>query len=130
MTTITLPFPDKVLWPNGRPAHWAPRHRASKAARKLAHQETRLAMGPGKPDWQGVHLTWTIHPKTAHGIDDDAPPYALKAYRDGIADALGIDDAHFTASYPFGAPIKGGLVRVTITPAEPTEPKFNPEAIK
>ena len=115
MITIALPFPVKLLWPNGRPPHWAAKHRAVKAARNLAWRETRLAFGPSRPVWQKVNLAWVIHPKTAHHIDDDAPPAALKAFRDGIADALGIDDAHFTATYTIGAPVRGGAIEVTLS---------------
>lgn len=121
MTTVTLPFPVKLLWPNGRAPHWASRHRAVKAARSLAALECRAAIGPGKPGWTGVTLAWVIHPKTAHRIDDDAPPYALKAFRDGIADALGIDDSRFVATYAMGEPIKGGRVVVTIGPSNHSE---------
>lgn len=115
--TVHLPFPDKILWPNGR-GHRMAKARAIKTARKLAAWEVIAAYRP-RPDWEAVRLDWVIHPKTAHPIDDDAPPSALKAYRDGIADALGIDDAHFQATYQFGAPIKGGAVLVTISEAKP-----------
>ena len=115
MITLTLPFPVRMLWPNGRAPHWAARHRAVKAARSLAGLECRAAIGPTKPAWQSVALAWVIHPKTAHRIDDDAPPYALKAFRDGIADALGIDDSRFTATYAMADPIKGGRVVLTIS---------------
>lgn len=117
MITVTLPFPTKVLWPNGRPGHWAVKSRAAKQARRTSWALALEAMGGRLPLWKAVRLEWTIHPKTAHQIDDDAPPAALKAYRDGIADALGIDDANFTATYSFGEPIKGGSVLVTISEA-------------
>jgi crossover junction endodeoxyribonuclease RusA len=39
-----------------------------------------------------------------------------KAAQDGIADALGIDDSKFECSYRLGEPVKGGAVRVEITP--------------
>ena len=112
---VTLPFPAKILWPNGR-GHWANKAREVKASRRNAWASTLEAIGGRAPDWSAAKLVWTIHPKTAHTIDDDAPPSALKSYRDGIADALRLDDKFFTASYAFAEPVKGGLVRVEISP--------------
>jgi crossover junction endodeoxyribonuclease RusA len=115
MIVLDLPFPAKVLWPNGR-GHWAAKARATKSARRMAWTLALEALSGAKPDWQKVSLSWVIHPKTANRLDDDGPPAALKAFRDGIADALGIDDANFQASYAISGPIRGGLVSVTITP--------------
>lgn len=114
---ITLPWPDKSLWPNGR-SHWATKAKAVKGARRTSWALALAAMNGRLPLWKQVKLHWVIHPKTAHAIDDDAPPYALKSYRDGIADALGIDDKNFRATYEFGPPIKGGSVIVTIEEGE------------
>lgn len=41
----------------------------------------------------------------------------MKPYFDGIADALGINDARFLPSYEFAAPEKPGRVEVTFSPA-------------
>lgn len=112
---ITLPFPAKILWPNGR-GHWASRARAVNSARIEAAWHIRSVAK--KTVWKSAKLHWVIHPKTAHPIDDDAPPYALKSYRDGIADALGIDDKNFRATYEFGPPVKGGAVIVKIEEGE------------
>lgn len=117
MITLELPFPTKVLWPNGRPGHWAVKARAIKSARRVAAWEVKAA-NRQRLSWRAATLAWTIHPKTANKIDDDAPPAALKAYRDGIADALGIDDQNFSATYQFGSPVKGGAVLVTISEAK------------
>lgn len=114
---LTLPFPAKILWPNGR-GHWAAKARSVASARRTAWALTLEASG-GKWPTIAAKLNWTIHPKTAHTIDDDAPPSALKSYRDGIADALGVDDKFFTATYAFAEPIKGGLVRVSIEAVTP-----------
>lgn len=116
MIRIELPFPAKILWPNGR-GHWAAKARAVRSARDWAAWQ--VVGGYRKnPHWKSAKLHWVIHPKTAHPIDDDAPPYALKSYRDGIADALGIDDKNFRATYEFGPPVKGGAVIVTIEEGE------------
>lgn len=115
---LTLPFPAKILWPNGR-GHWSTKSRVVKAARHDAWLLTLAAIGADRAVYSAAKLAWTIHPKTAHTIDDDAPPSALKSYRDGIADALRLDDKFFTATYAFAEPIKGGLVRVSIEAVTP-----------
>jgi len=39
---------------------------------------------------------------------------ATKALRDGLMDALGVDDSRFVVTYEMGEPIKGGAVMVQI----------------
>lgn len=106
---IQLPWPDKALSPNGR-AHWAQKARAVKAARREAWITTLAAMDGRTVSWQAVDLHWIFRPKTATAPDEDNIEAASKAYRDGIADALGIDDANFRATREIGLPIKGGAV--------------------
>lgn len=117
MIALSLPWPAKILWPNGR-GHWAAKAAATKIARTAAWALTLEAIGRHKPTWQRVKLSWTFHPKTANRVDDDNAAASAKAYRDGIAQALGIDDQNFTATYEIGSPIKGGLVRVTLEEAK------------
>ena len=40
---------------------------------------------------------------------------ATKALRDGLMDALGVDDSRFVVTYEMGEPVKGGAVQVEIT---------------
>ena len=112
--SVHLPWFDKALKRNGTQAHWAKKARAVKAARQTAWALTLEALKGRKVDWQAVKLHWVFHPKTAHTVDDDNCEASAKHYRDGIADALGIDDARFTATREVGAPIKGGAVIVQI----------------
>jgi crossover junction endodeoxyribonuclease RusA len=112
-TRIALPWPDRVLSPNGR-SHWATKARAVKSARRTAYVLTLEALRLRKPAWEGVALHWEFHPKTRNGVDSDNAESSVKAYRDGIADALGIDDGKFQVSRSFGEPIKGGAVIVTV----------------
>jgi len=106
---IQLPWPDKALSPNGR-AHWAQKARAVKTARREAWGITLAEMDGRTVSWQAVDLHWIFRPKTANTPDEDNIEAACKAYRDGIADALGIDDANFTATREIGLPVKGGAV--------------------
>jgi crossover junction endodeoxyribonuclease RusA len=110
---IELPFPAKCLWPNARP-HWAAKAKAFKAHKEWAYVAGMIGYGMARVD---ARIDWsvTIHPKTAHAIDDDNARASLKAYQDGLALALGVDDKQFNApTLTFGEPIKGGLVRIEI----------------
>lgn len=117
MTEIVLPFPTKILWPNGR-GHWAAKAKAFKEHKEWAYfgllaSSVYVAAGnKGRINW-----SVTIHPKTAHAIDDDNARASLKAYQDGLALALGVDDKQFNApTLTFREPIKGGLVKIEIAP--------------
>jgi len=112
---VELPFPAKVLWPNGR-GHWSAKSRAFKAHKDWACVALMAARGLSreKPTSR-VDWSVTIHPKTRNVIDRDNAHASLKAYADGIAQALGVDDKLFnTPSLTFGEPVKGGLVRIEI----------------
>jgi crossover junction endodeoxyribonuclease RusA len=113
---IELPFPDKILWPNGRTRSYMARATAIKKHREWARLATlaaKIKAPSGRVDW-----SVTIHPKTANVIDRDNAYAAMKFYADGIAQALGLDDKLFnTPSLTFGKPIKGGLVKIEIAPA-------------
>lgn len=114
MIQITLPWFDKALKRNGTQAHWAKKARAVKAAREMAWALTLEALQGRKVDWKAVKLHWVFHPKTANVPDGDNMEAQAKHYRDGIADALGLDDKHFTATREIAQPIKGGAVIVHI----------------
>ena len=113
---LALPWPSKDLSPNAR-VHWAVR--ANKAS--LARTEAwTLALHAGwlnadLPDGR-LHLWITFRPPTKRLPDDDNMLARFKAYRDGIADALGIDDKRFI-SHPYVSdkPVRYGEVRVRIT---------------
>lgn len=114
--TFDLPFPNKLLWPNGRTRSYMAKHRVLKSHREWARL---AALSAGVKQIAGGHgfaIAATVHPKTRNLIDRDNCVAALKSYLDGIADALGVDDRTFdTPSISFGEPIKGGLLSLTLT---------------
>ena len=58
-----------------------------------------------------------FYPPDKRKRDDDGLLSSMKAARDGIADALGIDDSRFV-SHPFlhhDCVRKGGMVKITLT---------------
>ncbi|MCE7031754.1 hypothetical protein LY625_03830 [Lysobacter sp. GX 14042] len=116
MRPLTLPWPDKALSPNAR-VHWSKRAEAAKSARAAARL---LAMaerwsGEGLPEGR-LHLWITFHRPARRKYDDDNLLARFKPMRDGLAEALGIDDARFV-SHPFVSDEvrTGGEVVVRIT---------------
>ncbi|MDG5822833.1 hypothetical protein [Xylella fastidiosa] len=98
MQSLTLPWPSKDLSPNAR-VHWTRRSKAVKQARGYAQIMARRA------GWGGLSLPvegrldlWiSFYPPTRRLPDDDNMLARFKPYRDGIADALGIDDRRFVS---------------------------------
>lgn len=109
---ITLPFPAKILWPNGRGHHMA-KHREFQKHKLWAFNATR-ASKPAMAFGALTRLNFLITPKTANAIDLDNCVAAMKAYQDGIALALGVDDSTFeTPVIVITEPRKPGAVEVS-----------------
>lgn len=113
---LVLPWPSRELSPNAR-GHWSHRAGAAKSARAEAYLVAieagwkRAVLPEGR-----LHLWITFHPPTRRLPDDDNMLARFKPARDGIADALGVDDKVFV-SHPYVSdePRKGGQVVVRIT---------------
>lgn len=116
MIEFALPWPPKELSPNAR-EHWGRKARVTKQARHTAGVIAHVASV--RKDHAARSLTFTFAPPDRRKRDDDNLIASLKAYRDGIADALGCDDNEFTVTYAFAAPVKGGEVRVTLSEGTP-----------
>lgn len=116
MRPLVLPWPSRDLHPNQR-VHWSKRAKAAKAARAGAHALAleagwrRMALPEGR-----LHLWIDFYPPDRRKRDDDGLLSSMKAARDGIADALRIDDNRFV-SHPFvkDETRPGGAVVVRIT---------------
>jgi hypothetical protein len=121
---LVLPWPSKDLSPNAR-VHYRVKAAATKVARQTA---VVLAFEAGWRDaWlpEGrLHLWIDCHQAPGKKLpDDDNMVGRCKAYRDGIAQVLGIDDKRFI-SHPFVSDERrpGGQVvmRITAGPATGT----------
>lgn len=114
MEPIVLPWPPAALSPNSR-GHWRSRQRAAKSSRELAWAAT-INAGWVAPSTPRIHLWIDFYPPTKRIPDDDNMLARCKGYRDGIADALGVDDRLFV-SHPFvrNEARKGGEVRIRLT---------------
>ena len=112
---ILLPWPSAVLSPNAR-HHFHVVGKAKKAARKAGFVLTRELVGhtpPAFPDGP-IDLTITFYPPDKIRRDDDNMIYRLKSWRDGIADALKVDDSRFRPEYKVAEPHAPGRVEVCI----------------
>ncbi len=111
---VNLPWPPKILSPNAR-AHWAVKNRAVKLYRDNCAWLTKAA--GVRVDWDGfVHVWITFCPPDRRHRDDDNCIGAFKHGRDGMAQALGIDDKRFRI-HPFLSDevVKGGAVKVRLS---------------
>lgn len=93
---VGLPWPSYSLWPNAHKG-WRSRYRSMKAARELAKFITlqTLAGQEFAPDAFAVPVTLTFTPPTRRSYDEDNAQAACKAYLDGLADALKVNDNRF-----------------------------------
>jgi len=99
--TLVLPLPHPRLSPNGSHGHWRGKAQHKQEHRDRAHFRTREAIGARAsgpvrrsarelPVFTGYKLDFfwpNLIPR-----DDDNAAASCKAYRDGIADALHMDD--------------------------------------
>jgi hypothetical protein len=114
--TVELAWPAKELSPNHRSrSHW-PRTNAIKAAKEAAFWATRIVKPlDWKHDGSRLRLTITAYPPDRRARDDDNLAASLKAARDGIASALGVDDKLFDQQpIIFAEPSAPGKVVVEI----------------
>lgn len=111
LPAIVLPWPPRALSPNAR-VHWA---KKSKAARiyRIACMALTLESSMRAPEGR-VLLSVEFCPPDRRRRDDDNCLASFKAGRDGIADALRIDDNRFVTTICMGEPVKGGAVHVRI----------------
>ena len=93
---ITLPWPAPALRSNER-VHWAEKARATKDARNhawaVAMETPRIECVPDATIF--IEYYPPSRREDVHNV-----PASLKAYIDGIADAMGCDDKGFTVDYP------------------------------
>ncbi|UFM64224.1 hypothetical protein LOS78_01755 [Paracoccus sp. MA] len=111
---IILPWPPTELWPNRQKGrHWTHSYRAKRAMVKAAANACivvgyhHITVAPGT-----IRVRWIACPPARHRWDDDGLTGALKAARDTIARALGVDDSRFDASVERGDPCRDGAVIV------------------
>lgn len=109
MVNVELPWPMPILFPNEKKRHhWSKVSKAAKQARAYSWAMAKQAKAAGKI--QEV----SFYPPDRRVRDDDGMIGAFKHYRDGIADATGIDDRNYRPQYTFCEPVAGGKIVVSI----------------
>ncbi|MCU9528752.1 RusA family crossover junction endodeoxyribonuclease [Pseudomonas mosselii] len=112
MMELTLPWPPAACSPNAR-VHWSRKSKAAKTYRYACFLLARQA-GIQAPKGDAL-LMLEFVPPDRRRRDDDNLLAMFKAGRDGLADALGIDDNVFATQIRVSKEtIKGGAVRVRI----------------
>ncbi|MCE1032985.1 endodeoxyribonuclease RusA [Pseudomonas asiatica] len=116
MIELTLPWPPAACSPNAR-VHWTKKSRAAKSYRADCHLLAKQD-GIQAPKGEALLMLEFIPPDRRRR-DDDNLLAMFKAGRDGLADALGIDDNVFATQIRVSKEtIKGGAVRVRIQAQE------------
>lgn len=109
---ITLPWPPARLSPNAR-LHWASLAKAKKAYREACAVQA-MAQGVRKIAADKLHLTLTFFAPSRRAYDLDNALARMKSGLDGLADALGVDDKHWSLTIQKGEGV-GGFVRVEVS---------------
>ncbi len=116
---IVLPWPDKRLSPNAR-VHWRAKVGPKQSARIRAGWSAVAAKGfyEARKALEGtegpITLTIAFYPPDRRHRDDDNMIGSFKSHRDGIAEALGVDDRRFRPAYVFAEPEKPGRIEVRL----------------
>jgi hypothetical protein len=106
---ITLPFPDAKLAGHAK-GHWRALAGVVRKHREWAKYAALAAAIP-VPDDGDILLTVTFIPPNKRG-DRINFSNRMKAYFDGIADALGVNDSRFLPAYKYADPAMPGKVVV------------------
>lgn len=109
---VTLPWPSRTLHPNAR-VHYMQLAKAKKKARADAALLAQAA-GVKSVKSDAPLVSWTFCPPDRRRRDMDGALASCKAYADGLADAMGVDDSRWCWQMQWGPVVKGGEVRVEI----------------
>ena len=93
--------------------HWAVKAKRVKAQRSAAH----LAFKRAGSGWDGCRLLVTLTRVSPRVLDDDGVVSALKAVRDGVADALRVNDRDPRVSWLYAQRHGAAAVEVRVEPA-------------
>jgi hypothetical protein len=109
---IELPWPSSSLAGHAK-GHWRDKAGITAKHRGWAKAAT-LATGPFELEGTGdIRVIVTFYPPNRRG-DRVNYPNRMKAYFDGIADALKVNDSRFLPSYHFAEPVKDAKVVVVL----------------
>ena len=111
---IRLPWPPKVLSPNGRTRSHAYKHRVEQEYKRACMMEA-LPFKQKLRDCEPEAIVITFHPLPRGPLPDrDNAIASFKYGQDALAETWGINDAVLRPSYEFGSRVPGGCVIVEI----------------
>lgn len=116
MIRVVLPWPDKLLWPNGPRGNTFAVSRLKKEYRHDAEWATISARGSGKFEHDGeIPIKLIVRAKPYGPLPDkDNCVAAMKVGLDAIAKQLGVNDRLFAApTVEFAAP-RNGTIEVEV----------------
>jgi crossover junction endodeoxyribonuclease RusA len=113
---IELPFPPASLSGHAKGKWWNTSGIVAKH-RKWATLAT-LAAAIRAPEAGDIRVSVTFYPPDRRG-DRVNYPNRMKAYFDGIADALKVNDRRFLPTYHFAEPVSNARVVIVIGESEP-----------
>lgn len=110
---IELPYPHKILWPNGRTR--SKQFLASEVRKHRGWAKMATLAAKDRPPVVS-RLVVTVYPKPRGPLPDrDNAGAAVKAYQDGIAEAYGVDDRSFGQPViQFGERCQNGKFVITL----------------
>ena len=113
MTSILMPWPDKLLSPNAR-VHWARKSKCKRSQKDIWYLKSFYAYGING----ATKFRMTFHPPDKRKRDIDNIIASTKNGIDGLALAAGVDDSQFRIEWPteLSEPVKGGQILVEILP--------------
>lgn len=109
---IVLPFPPASLSGHAK-GHWRAKAAETAKHRRWARDATLAARPFTLPEAGDIAVTVRFIPPNRRS-DRANFPVRMKAYFDGISDALGVNDRRFLPSYTFSDPESPGRVEVTV----------------
>lgn len=111
--TFELEYPNAKLSPNARTHHMQKANITKKA--RSDSKFIALSAGAGSLAKTGLQVRVNFYPSTKRRRDEDNVIGAFKAYRDGIADAIGVDDCYIEFDYKLNTDTrKSGVTIVSI----------------
>lgn len=113
---IRLSWPDSKLWPHAN-GHWRPKARATKSYRNQAFVLAKQ-QSVDRIESKAPILRFSFSPNKRGRLPDiHNMPATMKAAIDGIADAMGCDDAGFRCEWPeeFSERVDGGSVVIEVS---------------
>lgn len=115
---VTLPWPDKLLWPNGPRGNT---HQVSRLKKNYRHAaewatiEARQKFGKFEHDGSEISVKLVVYAQRYGPLPDkDNCVAALKVGLDAIASQIGVNDKHFAAPVVEFAADRCGKIEVVL----------------